>query len=441
MSVPMIRPTSIISSLCLICACTLFLLAGTPTPAAARAWFEEYGIASKQDLTSPTSVPGLIRALESRDKGVRKLAAGCLAKIGPAAKQAIPSLLNALGDKDANTRKAALGAIERIGYRGEDYAAALVKMAAEDPHPKLRVYAEKVRIKHGGKAAAGSVATAQSKGGAAGRADFELPQATQENRYGVAVIVGNRNYQGNNRDVPDVDFAHNDADAVYQYVTQSLGFREGNVILLKDATQADLVSTFGTTGNPKGKLYDWVKPNQSDVFVFYSGHGAPSVNNGQGYLLPVDGNPMKVELNGFPLDTLYANLAKIPARNTTIIIDACFSGASATGSVVRSASSISLKLVESDARIPKATVITAAGLSEVASWDESAKQGLFTSHFLKGVAGEADDEGFGNGDGRVTLGELKKYLQEEVTYSARRLYGRDQNPQISGNPNQILLGE
>lgn len=420
--------------------CSFLLLAVIPPQASAKVWFEEYGIASKQELTSPASVPGLIRALEDRDKGVRKLAAGCLAKIGPAAKNAVPALLRNLDDKDANARKAALAAIERIGYRGDDYSAALIKMAAEDPHPKLRVYAEKLRLKHGGKAASGSVASAQAKGGS-GTADYNLPQAAQENRYGVAVIIGNRNYQSNNRDVPNVDFAHNDADAVYQYVTQTLGFREGNVILLKDATQADMVSTFGTAGNPKGKLYDWVKPNQSDVFVFYSGHGAPSVNNGQGYLLPVDGNPMKVELNGFPLDTLYSNLAKIPAHSTTIILDACFSGASATGSVVRSASSISLKLVESNAHIPKATVLTAAGLSEVASWDESAKQGLFTSHFLKGISGDADEDGFGNGDGRITLGELKKYLQEEVTYNARRLYGRDQNPQITGNPNQILLGE
>lgn len=402
---------------------------------ACAAWFEDYGIATKQDLTSPRSVPALIKALDDKDKGVRKLAAASLAKIGPAAKDAVPALLKAMTDKDANVRKNSMVALIKIGYRGSDFREALAVMAAEDPHRGLRGNAAKYQNKFFGKAGS------QTAGSAAGAAvAFDLPKTEKENRYGVAVIIGNRNYSSNNRDVPDVDFALNDAQAMYEYVTKSLGFREGNVIYLKDATQADLISTFGTRDNPQGKLHDWVKPNQSEIFVFYSGHGAPSLANGRGYLLPVDGNPMKVELNGYPLETFYANLAKIQSKSTTIIIDACFSGSSSSGSVVRSASSISLKLVDTRTEVPRATVLTAAGLSEVASWDKEAQHGLFTSHFLKGVSGGADEEDYGNGDGKVSLSELKKYLQEEVTYNARRLYGRDQNPQISGNPNQILLG-
>lgn len=404
---------------------------------AAAVWFENYGIRSKYELTAPASVPGLTRALEDRDKGVRKLAAGSLAKIGPAAKDAVPALLRCMTDKDANVRKNATVALIKIGYRGADFKAALEKMAAEDPHRGLRGNAAKYQAKFF-KAGAAGPQMANAASGAAG--DFEFTKAEAENRYGVAVIIGNRNYTTNNRDVPDVDFAINDAQAMYEYVTEALGFREGNVIFLKDATQADLVSTFGTRDNPKGKLYDWIRPNQSDIFVFYAGHGAPGLSNGQGYLLPVDGNPMKVELNGYPLDTFYANIGKIPARSTTIVIDACFSGSSASGAVVRNASSISLKLVDAKIDNSKATVLTAAGLSEVASWDTESKHGLFTSYFLKGVTGEADGDNYGNGDGKVTLGEIKKYLQEEVTYNARRLYGRDQNPQVSGNTNQILIG-
>jgi len=428
------------SFLLLFAAFCLALTGILPQPALARsAWFENYGIATKQDLTSPKSVSGLIKALEDRDVGVRKLAAASLAKIGPAAKGAVPSLLQCMNDRDANVRKNSMVALIKIGYRGSDFSTALAKMAAEDPHRGLRGNAAKYQAKLFGKTGATGTQMAGSASGAA--SSIDLPKADKENRYGVAVIIGNRNYSSNNRDVPDVDFALNDAQAMYDYVTKTLGFREGNVIYLKDATQADLISTFGTRDNPKGKLYDWIRPNQSEIFIFYSGHGAPSLSNGQGYLLPVDGNPMKVELNGYPLETFYANLAKIPSKSTTIIIDACFSGSSSSGSVVRSASSISLKLVDTKTEYPKATVLTAAGLSEVASWDTETQHGLFTSHFLKGVTGEADDNDYGNGDGKVSLSELKKYLQEEVTYNARRLYGRDQNPQISGNPNQILLGE
>ena len=84
------------------------------------------------------------------------------------------------------------------------------------------------------------------------------------------------------------------------------------------------------------------------------------------------------------------------------------------------------------------TILTAAGISQVASWDEESKHGLFTRYFLDGVYGNADRDVFGDNDGKVTLAELKKYLEEEVTYYARRKYGRDQNPQIVGTPSTVL---
>jgi hypothetical protein len=106
--------------------------------------------------------------------------------------------------------------------------------------------------------------------------------------------------------------------------------------------------------------------------------------------------------------------------------------------VVKNASSISLRLVEAKPDSTRMTVLTAAGLSQVASWDEKNKHGLFTSYFLQGVSKAADEKPFGNKDGKVTLSELKNYLEEEVTYQARRTYGRDQNPQISGDPRAVL---
>ena len=255
------------------------------------------------------------------------------------------------------------------------------------------------------------------------------------NPSSIAVIIGNRNYL---KGVPDVEFAHNDADLMKRYVIELLGYREGNVIDIRDATQADFISVFGNAKSHKGKLFNWLRPGESDVFVYYSGHGAPGMSDGQGYLLPVNGDPNTVELNGYPLETLYNNLSKLPTKSLTVALDACFSGSSQAGSVVKNASSISLKLVNTETTIPKATILTATDLSEVASWDDEAQLGLFTRYFLAGVTGQADQDGFGNGDGQVTLGELKKYLKSEVTYMARRLYSRDQHPQVSGNDEKLL---
>jgi hypothetical protein len=259
-----------------------------------------------------------------------------------------------------------------------------------------------------------------------------------QNPYGIAVIIGNRNYSKFNHDLPNVDYALNDAQAMYDYVHTTLGYREGNIIYLKDATQAQLLSVFGIPGDPEGKLFNWVRPKQSDVFVYYSGHGVPGAKDGRSYLLPVDADPSTVQINGYLLETLYANLAAIPAKSFTVVLDACFSGSSAGGAVFQKASSITLRTVDTPNLLPNATIFSATGQNEVASWDQVAKLGLLTRAFLEGIKGAADSQGFGDGDGNITLAELKGFLTEEVAYAARRNYGRKQTPQITGQGNLIM---
>ena len=47
--------------------------------------------------------------------------------------------------------------------------------------------------------------------------------------------------------------------------------------------------------------------------------------------------------------------------------------------------------------------------------------------------GEGDKKPYGNSDGKVSLRELKKYLDGTMTYFARRYYGRTQQAQIVVN--------
>ena len=60
---------------------------------------------------------------------------------------------------------------------------------------------------------------------------------------GVAVIIGNRNYV--NDRVPEVAFAHRDAEAFERYVLDVLGYDPANVIDLRDASQAEMLAAFG----------------------------------------------------------------------------------------------------------------------------------------------------------------------------------------------------
>ncbi len=251
----------------------------------------------------------------------------------------------------------------------------------------------------------------------------------------VAIIVGNRRYR--HGDVPEVRFAHNDLVAMRTYVHKTLGFAERNIVELRDATKADLMAHFGSSEEHQGRLYDLVRAGRSDVLVYYSGHGVPG-RGGAGYLLPSDGDPGKARLTGYGIDTLIANLAKARARGITVILDTCFSGLSHGGALLPAASGIYLA-----AKLPgglkNGAILTAADGSQIASWDTTAGLGLFTRYLLEGLLGQADRaERGGDADGRVSLGEIRGYLQGEMAYQARRRFGRDQTPQIHGDLARLL---
>ncbi|UCH10054.1 MAG: hypothetical protein JSU61_12755, partial [Fidelibacterota bacterium] len=60
----------------------------------------------------------------------------------------------------------------------------------------------------------------------------------------------------------------------------------------------------------------------------------------------------------------------------------------------------------------------------------------FTYFFLKGIRGEAD----GDQDGRITSEEVFGYLMENVPDLARRMFNREQTPQLMGEAlDQILV--
>jgi hypothetical protein len=241
----------------------------------------------------------------------------------------------------------------------------------------------------------------------------------------VAVIIGNADYGKQGKDIPDVKPAHADAEGMRLYATQALGIKDGNVILLKDATSAHMVRVFGSKDEPRGQLFDWVKPGRTRVFVYYSGHGAPGRDGGSPLLIPADADGTRIELNGYPLKQLYDNLGRLPAESVTVVLEACFSGLSPAGSILGPASPVFFE-VKAPPVPANLTVITAGAANQMANWEPDGNHGLFTRHFLEGMAGKADADH----DGRVTLVELDRYLKDTLTYLARRHYGRDQTAQI-----------
>jgi hypothetical protein len=270
--------------------------------------------------------------------------------------------------------------------------------------------------------------------------ETNIPTAAEPNPDAVAVVIGNAHYTEHHRDVPDVFFAARDARVVREYLTTTYGLEKDNILYYEDAGGAVFRKVFGTDSVREGRLAQLVKPGRSDVFVYYSGHGAPDVETRQGYFVPVDAEPGDVRLNGYSLGLFYENLAALEARSITVVIDACFSGGSDAGMLVQAASPIAIRVEGPAAELPNGVVMTSSAGDQISSWYPEKRHGLFTYFFLKGIQGAADADA----DGLVTAGEMEAYLSdgaEGVPYWARRLHeGRRQDPVVVGDPDRVVRG-
>lgn len=269
--------------------------------------------------------------------------------------------------------------------------------------------------------------------------DTDIPQGSVQRPDAVAVVIGNRSYAAYHGDVPDVDFALQDAAIVKEYLVKTLGYREGNILYYNDAPLATFRSVFGTRDAPEGRLAYLVKPERSDVFIYYSGHGAPDVDQKQGYFVPVDCAPDEVKINGYPLELFYQNLSRIAARSVTVVIDACFTGGSEKGMLIRRASPVGIFIDDPAMQLRNGLVFTSSSGEQISSWYPEKKHGLFTYFFLKGLQGHADQDR----DGRITAGELHAFVSDSsdgVPYWARRLHnGRRQTPGLLGDEYRVIL--
>ena len=252
-----------------------------------------------------------------------------------------------------------------------------------------------------------------------------IPKTGMKNRDAIAVVIGNKEYTS---DVPNVDFAVRDAQFVKEYLIKTMGYREGNIFYYANATKAQIGVAFK-------KLKNAVKPNKSDVFVYYSGHGAPDPESNQGYFVPVDANPNYINKTGYSVDELYALLSKIKAKNTLVVIDACFSGSSDQGMILKDISPVFIEVDDSFLNSKNSAVFTSATGKQVSSWYRDKSHSLFTYYFLKGLQGEADLDS----DGTLILSEIKDYIDDHVPYMARRINNRKQDPQLMTDDDTKVL--
>ncbi len=275
---------------------------------------------------------------------------------------------------------------------------------------------------------AGSVANINLATGLSIDIEKNIPSSKTLNKNALAIIFGIEQY----KNVAGVTFASRDAAVVSNYFETALGIPKKNRTYLSindDVTKGEFDKVF----SQGGWLEKRVK-NDSDVYIFYAGHGAPLIDKKEAYLIPYDGDPNYPSQTGYSLDQLYENLEKLHARSVTVFLDACFSGANREDQpLLADARPIFIDIQKPSAR--GITVFSASSSNEISSAYPDKKHGLFTYFMLKGLQGNADI----NSDKKITIGELGEYIRSNVSDTAGEL-DREQTPDmVTDDKDRILV--
>lgn len=249
---------------------------------------------------------------------------------------------------------------------------------------------------------------------------------TRASTDSVAIIIGIQNYKR----VPKAEFANSDASAFYDYAIRALGVKPENIKLLLDeqADEVEILAAF------KNWLPVKVKKARTDVYVFYSGHGLPSDDGKNMYILPFGADRQFIDKTALNQQEIIAAIQSASPKSVTMFMDACYSGQTRTGdTLLTSARPLALK-AQKNIFPSSFTVLSASQADQISSSSRDLQHGIFSYYLMKGMEGEADT----NKDGRITAGEMQGYLVENVGRQAE-IMNRKQEPQLIGDANRVLL--
>ncbi len=287
--------------------------------------------------------------------------------------------------------------------------------AAQAPPPQQGLTAEQVAqiAAQAAAAVAGNKPAAPAQkifNVAADTPDYKLP----ENPDKYAVVIGIEKYPS----LPSADYAGRDAESMRRHLV-ALGYPPRHIKFLSNdtATRARLVAIF------RRWLPRNVKPG-SEVFVYYSGHGAPDPASKSAYLVTFDADVEDLPDTAYPVDLLNEELAKLPAKRVILAMDSCFSGAGGRSVLAKGARPLVTKLSGGFWSLGGAVLrLTASKSDQISQTYEAKGHGLFTYYLLKGLNGAAKK------DGEVTLRTLYRYVKPHVEDEAS-LMNQTQAPQL-----------
>ena len=259
------------------------------------------------------------------------------------------------------------------------------------------------------------------------KANAPTPATTQAGMTLHLVVVGINEYK--NRKY-NLNYANADAEA----------FKSAIAAGMKEITSKENIHFVSNANADKAGILKAIKTVQSeanpqDVFVFYyAGHGVMSEGIGNVkkdfYLVPHDvtqlyGADDALAQKGISASEMKELASSIAAQKQLFILDACQSAGAIETIAMRGAAEE--KAIAQLARSTGTHWLTASGSEQYATEFAQLGHGVFTYALLEGLKGKAD-----SGDKRVTINELKAYLETQVPELTQQYKGTPQYPASYG---------
>ncbi len=235
----------------------------------------------------------------------------------------------------------------------------------------------------------------------------------------------------------NLNYAQPDAKAFTEKLIQK------SKSIYKSVNRVEIYDEDATKENiQKGFRSIIARAKPEDVFLFYyAGHGTlDEEHDNEYYLVPTDitklyGDPAQLTAKGISATDLRGFLTQVKSQKQIILMDACHSGGALKSLNVRAAATDEKAIIQL-ARSSGVVMIAASGTKQFATEFEDLKHGVFTYALLEALDGKAD-----NGDKKITVNELKFFMEERVPELTRQHGGQAQYPTgyITGNDFPISI--
>tara|TARA_Y100000590_G_scaffold85898_1_gene96163 strand:+ start:2901 stop:7736 length:4836 start_codon:yes stop_codon:yes gene_type:complete len=283
---------------------------------------------------------------------------------------------------------------------------------------------------------------------------LDLPKVSTR-RETIGIVFGNHKFI--DRDIPGKTSTDENVRLVRNYFHDLFGIENHQIVPSQYWFFNDGVTRkdFGKMFNPDaGYIIDKIESSlyysdadTLDLILYYSGEG--TTINGKKCILPQDAT-MSDEYSFYPLEELYANLAKIQKmkrlRNITLFMDVDFNNPAFKQNLTaavqenpkkkKKKSKEPVVALEEEIKPPEGiTALFASNINQLSYTHPDANNGVFTYYLLRGLRGEAD-----NGDKSVTVAELHDFISKNVQDTTAKLYA--DLPQVpllfTSDPDRIL---